>query len=68
MTSPVEAAPGQFIAHDLLPEMPVQVEDARACITDTARPLGHDSYLVTDPEGHADWVCAYDFHLAGGEP
>jgi hypothetical protein len=51
---------GQWIEHDLLPGFAMEVQGVRTCETDGARPEEHAAYKVTDPEGQADWLCAYD--------
>jgi len=51
---------GDTIEHELVPGFPMVIEDTRECETDRARPKPHLAYKVHDPEGNADWLCAYD--------
>jgi len=55
---------GDKIEHDLMPGFVMAVREVKPCETDGARPEGHSQYLVTDPEGSDDWLCAYDVHPA----
>jgi len=65
MTEPATAAVGDRIAHDLMPGFVMTVQDAEPCLTDGTRPVGHSAYLIIDPEGRADWLCAFDVHRVG---
>lgn len=60
MDTPTCAAVGDVIEFDLAPGFRMRVLDSRACETDAARPETHDAYLIVDPEGSRDWLCAYD--------
>jgi len=51
---------GDMIEHDLMPGFMMQVQEARPCETDGARPEAHESYKITDPEGGTDWLCGYE--------
>lgn len=51
---------GDVIEHKLVPGFRMTVEDVRSCETDLTRRDQHDQYLITDPEGNKDWLCAYD--------
>jgi hypothetical protein len=62
MTEPATADIGDRIAHDLLPGFVMTINDSKPCETDGARPVPHEQYHVTDPEGAGDWLCAYDIH------
>jgi len=53
---------GHKIEHDLMPGFVMDVQDVKPCETDGARSQVHDQFQVTDPEGNADWLCAYDVH------
>jgi len=66
MSEPAPAVVGDTIEHDLIPASvwSASIRDARPCETDSARGIPHSAYLVTDPEGNDDWVCAYDVHPA----
>jgi hypothetical protein len=65
-TEPITAAVGDLIAHDLMPEFVMAVEETRDCETDWNRSQPHLAYRITDPVGQADWVCSYDVHKVGG--
>ena len=60
LSAPAIAQVGGKIEHDLVPGFVMVVQDKMACETGPARPLEHSKYLVTDPEGAEDWLCAYD--------
>lgn len=64
---PAEADIGDWIAHDLMPDFFMKVHGIQPCITDAERPEGHDSFLVHDPDGKPDWLCAYDVRRFGGQ-
>jgi len=62
MTTPAAAAQGDMIEHDLMHGYQMPVVDLMACETSPARPLEHSQFLILDPEGNEDWLCAYDVH------
>lgn len=65
MTEPATATVGDRIAHDLMPDFTMPVEDVRPCEQSSNRYFPHSQYKVTDPEGQTDWLCAFDVHKAG---
>ena len=60
------ASPGEMIEHKLMPGFVMEVQDTRRCKADPAaeRAEVHDQYKITDPDGNADWLCAYDVRRA----
>ena len=60
MDHPHQAAVGDRIEHELMPGFGMTVEAARPCETDVTRPVPHQQYKITDPDGNEDWLCAYD--------
>jgi hypothetical protein len=65
MTEPATAIIGDRIEHELMPGFVMAVEESEPCETDCARPGLHRQYLITDPEGNRDWLCAYDVTKVG---
>lgn len=65
-TEPAVAAVGEKIEHDLMPGFVMEVRGTAPCEEDFARPTPHSKYLVTDPEGNDDELCAYDVHKRMG--
>jgi hypothetical protein len=57
---PTSAVVGDRIEHKLVPGFVMIVQDTRPCETDGARPVPHEAYQITDPDGNVDWLCAYD--------
>ena len=51
---------GGKIEHDLMPGFVMAVREVKPCETDWNRAEAHDQYLITDPEGNDDWLCAFD--------
>jgi hypothetical protein len=51
---------GDKITHDLLPSFVLHVREVKPCETGGSRPGPHDQYLVADPEGYDDWLCAFE--------
>lgn len=65
MTAPAKGLSlGDKIEHDLMPGFVMEVKGVGACETDGTRPKPHVKYLIKDPEGDDDWLCAYDVHAA----
>ena len=54
-----------MIEHKLMPGFTMTVLDTRRCETGPGREEAHDQYKITDPDGNADWLCAYDVRRAG---
>jgi hypothetical protein len=54
--------PGAIIEHNLMPGFRMTVQAIRPCETDANRPVAHQAYQVTDPDGNEDWLCAADVH------
>jgi hypothetical protein len=65
MTAPAAADIGDRVVHDLMPGFAMTVEDVDACEPDGTRSTPHQQYLITDPEGNQDWLCAYDVTKVG---
>jgi hypothetical protein len=55
---------GDRIEHDLMPGFAMTVQEVRDCETDWNRTEPHQAARITDPEGNADWLCAFDVHRA----
>jgi hypothetical protein len=57
---PLVALTGDKICHKLVPGFTMTVEGVSDCETDANRSIPHSKYLITDPEGNQDELCAYD--------
>lgn len=57
---PHRAVKGDRIEHKLMPGFVMTVRGVRGCEQDATRPEPHSRYLITDPAGNDDWLCAYD--------
>jgi hypothetical protein len=47
-----------------MPGFVMEIKAVGTCETDSARPEPHARYLITDPDGNDDWLCAFDVHAA----
>ncbi|QYN41180.1 hypothetical protein K1T35_48450 (plasmid) [Pseudonocardia sp. DSM 110487] len=64
-TKPATVAIGDSIVFDSLPGFKMTVLDVKSCETDANRGEPHHAFRIIDPEGQADWLCAYDVTKVG---
>jgi len=55
---------GEKIEHKLMPGFTMEVNGIKGCETGPGRETPHMQYKITDPDGNADWLCAYDVRRA----
>lgn len=58
------ARTGDKIEHKLMPGFTMTIQAAKPCETGSTRSDPHQQYLITDPDGNSDWLCAYDVRTA----
>ena len=63
---PHHAEVGDRIEHKLMPGFAMVIQAAQECETDGSRSEPHRQYMITDPDGNVDWLCAYDVQAVRG--